>query len=170
MPLQDIVNVFKILKHDYNDKKSSAVVSLLVKDTILAVKDNNNLAAIPNSSNGEVPLEVVEDTNHVLLDAYDKMTPDEKLSLLRSAILYQKNNIIHQESRIKFFKEIESFNLRTWIIKVIIGATLVTIAAFSGAFIYVLIKHGSVGDMSIIASLFKTLQEVLSIIFLTTST
>jgi hypothetical protein len=167
MALQDLLNVFKLLKQDYNSKKSSAAVSLLVKDTIATVKDNNNLESIPNITTDGVTLEVVDNTNQVMLDAYDKMTQEEKLSLLRSAVLYQKNNVLHQESRIKFFKEIESFNLRTWVIKVFVSVILLAIVGFSSAFIYVMIKHGTTSDMSIISSLFKTLQEVLSIIFLT---
>lgn len=170
MPLQDILNVFRLMKKGYDSKQSTAAVSLLVKDTIAIVKDINNLDAIPNIIIDSVPLEVVDNTNQIMLEAYDKMSQDEKLSLLRSAVLFQKTNVLHEANRIKFFKEIETFNLKTWIIKLFVGVILLVITGFTFAFIYVLIKRGVVADMSIIASLFKTLQEVLSIIFLTNPT
>jgi hypothetical protein len=89
--------------------------------------------------------------------------------MLHSAILFHKKEISHQDQKLRFFKEVETFNLKSWLIKASFTLIAAAIIAFSATFIYLLIKNGIFTDLSIIATLFRTLQEVLGLIFLNTA-
>lgn len=165
MTLSDLLNAVKLIKQEYDPKQSAQAVNNVVKDTVIAVKDSANLAAIPILE--DTSEELKDTTNDILLDSFEKLPREEKLNMLRSAVLFHKKDIIHQQNRINFFKEVETFNLKTWVIKVAVGSLILGIFGFVVAFVFVLNKSGIFSNAGIVSSLFKTLQEVISIVFLT---
>lgn len=146
--------------------QSVGVAANLVNETVAAVKAHQ---PITESHSQDIVTPAV--TDGPLLEAFNKLPDADKLLLINTALVAHKKDIINLELRQKLEKDMLLFKLKTWTARVIIltvlGVGVLTILFF----IVMAMKDGATKDaeavQSVFSVFFKTMEEVLKVIFLT---
>ena len=102
-----------------------------------------------------------------LREVFHGLGPDEKMLILYEAILANAVGIADSDRKLDFFRKTEKIGIKTWFKKVMIASfAFMGVVAFS-TFVFMIVKNGALNDMSVVASFFKTVNEVVNVIFLT---
>ena len=116
--------------------------------------------------------EVLEEND--LRSAFTKLDMEDKVLVLYETILSNRGKIVSNkeriadgEHRLALFEKTQKISVSTWFKKV-----LIIFLAFTGSvalltFVFMIVKNGAFNDISVVASFFKTMNEVMNVIFLT---
>jgi hypothetical protein len=101
-----------------------------------------------------------------LTKAFYKLDENEKLYVLYKGMLKNSFNIAQNKEKIKVFEHTEKMGIKSLILKVaVISFVFIGVLAFL-AFIFMLLKNETVGQSTLLTSFFKTVYELINVIFI----
>jgi len=158
---KDEVRLLNTIDKKLDTGQSKILSNNLVTATAAAVR-NAGYTEVSYFNNGDS----TAISSESMLEAFSNLSDKDKVILLHTAIHANTSDIVDDEHRLKFYRETQAISLRHWTIKMVIFVLLFVGCLAISSFIYMLVKNGAFDDIGVVASLFKTINEVLSVIFL----
>lgn len=99
-----------------------------------------------------------------LLTTFPELTESEQQVILNALTKVQRKE--DEAARIRQFKEVQMFKLKTWAIRVVLLVLLFLAVLFVSVFLFLSMRNGILSDAIVLTSLFDTAKEVLKLIFI----
>lgn len=99
-----------------------------------------------------------------LLTTFPELTESEQQVILNALTKVQREE--DEAARIRQFKEVQMFKLKTWAIRVVLLVLLFLAVLFVSVFLFLSMRNGILSDATVLTSLFDTAKEVLKLIFI----
>ena len=99
-----------------------------------------------------------------LLTTFPELTESEQQVILNALTKVQRKE--DEAARIRQFKEVQMFKLKTWAIRVVLLVLLFLAVLFVSVFLFLSMRNGILSDATVLTSLFDTAKEVLKLIFI----
>lgn len=164
--VQDVLTLIRGLDNTTNDRTKQAGAALMLgQETVATIKSNE-----PVTDSHALDMKTSSVTDVQLLEAFATLPDEEKVLLLNSALIHNKPAITAMEKH-RMDKDMLWTNMRVWVIKVVVGTILAVGVVTIFSLIFLAFKDGPTKDAElasgIFSTFFKTLEEVLKIVFLT---
>lgn len=113
----------------------------------------------------------LSNTNGVILAIFGTLTPDEQVKIIQDSLLGKKHthsaSVEAKKADLELKEQKSQFNIKRATAIATVIVVISAILAVMGIFVYAVLKNGALSDTGVISGLFKTLTEVLKIMWST---